>query len=213
MTLTVMQLLNPNLSAIDKQLSKTITESPNLFRNMPLVIDLQNLSDDTDINFPELNQSLREYGLIPVGVSNGDEQQLRAANHAGLGTLSSSSKSTTRTKARAQTKEIRPMIISQPVRSGQQIYAENTDLIILASVSNGAEILADRHIHVYGTLRGRALAGVKGDTDAKIFCQSLEAEMISIAGHYRLQDNFTVEAGIGPLHIQLDGEQISINAL
>ena len=78
-------------------------------------------------------------------------------------------------------------VITKPIRSGQQVYAEG-DLIILAQVSAGAEVLADGNIHVYGALRGRALAGVKGDTEARIFCKSMEAELVSIAGNFMLSD-------------------------
>ena len=80
-------------------------------------------------------------------------------------------------------------LITHPVRSGQQIYAAGGDLVVLSSVSPGAEVLADGNIHVYGTLRGRALAGVKGNRSARIFCQRLEAELISIAGHYKISED------------------------
>lgn len=79
-------------------------------------------------------------------------------------------------------------VITQPVRSGQQIYAKDADLIVLASVGTGAELLADGHIHVYGALRGRALAGIKGDTSARIFCSTLNAELVSIAGQYLMPE-------------------------
>lgn len=88
-----------------------------------------------------------------------------------------------RTNASAATR-----IITQPVRGGQQIYAEG-DLIILNTVSAGAEVLADGHIHIYGPLRGRALAGVHGNVEARVFCQSMEAELISIAGRYRVAED------------------------
>ena len=78
-------------------------------------------------------------------------------------------------------------VIMRPIRSGQQVYAEG-DLIVIASVGAGAEVLADGNIHVYGALRGRALAGVKGDVSARIFCKSMEAELVSIAGNFMLSD-------------------------
>lgn len=81
------------------------------------------------------------------------------------------------------------MIISEPVRSGRQIYAAGSDLVVIGAVSPGAELLADGSIHVYGALRGRALAGVGGDTNARIFCQSLDAELVSIAGLYRVSED------------------------
>jgi septum site-determining protein MinC len=80
-------------------------------------------------------------------------------------------------------------IVSTPVRSGQQIYAKDSDLIILAQVGQGAEVIADGNIHIYGTLRGRAIAGASGNSEARIFCQSLQAELISIAGVYQVSDD------------------------
>jgi septum site-determining protein MinC len=81
------------------------------------------------------------------------------------------------------------MLVTQPIRSGRRVYAHGTDLVVAAPVSSGAELIADGHIHVYGALRGRALAGVHGDESARIFCQSLEAELVSIAGAYRVRDD------------------------
>lgn len=104
-------------------------------------------------------------------------------------------------------------VISRPVRSGQQVYAQGGDLVIAASVSEGAEILADGNIHVYGTLRGRALAGVKGDTGARVFCQSLEAELISVAGQFVMHDTIKGECWKQPAHIYLDEETIHIEPL
>jgi len=82
-------------------------------------------------------------------------------------------------------------VIHQTVRSGQQVYASDGDLIIMASVSAGAEILADGNVHVYGALRGRALAGVKGDTSARIFCHKLDAELVSVAGQYKVSEDIS----------------------
>ncbi len=86
-----------------------------------------------------------------------------------------------------------PMVIRQPVRSGQMIYAEATDLVVLAPVNSGAEVIADGHVHIYSTLRGRAIAGARGMTDARIFCQRLDAEFVAISGAYLLSDDLPVE--------------------
>jgi septum site-determining protein MinC len=80
-------------------------------------------------------------------------------------------------------------IIDQPVRSGQRIYANGGDLIVMAQVSPGAEIMADGNIHVYGTLKGRALAGVQGNLEARIFCSDLQAQLIAIGGNYRTSES------------------------
>lgn len=83
-------------------------------------------------------------------------------------------------------------VISQPVRGGQQVYAEG-DLVLLAPVSAGAEVMADGHIHCYAPLRGRALAGVQGDVNARIFCRELSAELVAVAGHYRIADDLKAD--------------------
>ena len=104
-------------------------------------------------------------------------------------------------------------MISEPVRSGQQIYAPNGDLLVLAPVSHGAELLADGHIHIYGPLRGRALAGVTGDTEARIFCQSLEAELISIAGQYKISEDLEGDYWQQPVVVHLTEGHLQIRAL
>lgn len=104
-------------------------------------------------------------------------------------------------------------VVTRPVRSGQQIYAEGADLIVLAQVSEGAEVLADGNIHIYGSLRGRALAGVKGDESARIFCQNLEAELVSVAGNFVLQDALPKELLKKPVQISLKGEKVVVEAL
>jgi len=103
--------------------------------------------------------------------------------------------------------------ITRPVRSGQQIYAEGGDLIVLAPVSEGAEVLADGNIHIYGPLRGRALAGVHGDVSARIFCQHMDAELISVAGHFLLSDALGDSILRKPAQVSLDGNVLSVSAL
>lgn len=105
------------------------------------------------------------------------------------------------------------LMIRNPVRSGQRVYAQGGDLVVVTSISPGAELLADGHIHVYGALRGRALAGVSGNPEARIFCHSLEAELISIAGYWRVREDMP-EGLIGkPVQIALEGERLTIEPL
>lgn len=104
-------------------------------------------------------------------------------------------------------------VIQHPIRSGQQVYASDGDLIVLASVSAGAEILADGNIHVYGALRGRALAGVKGDTSARIFCHSLAAELVSIAGQYKISEDIDRNAINKPAQAYLEDDKLKFKPL
>lgn len=97
-----------------------------------------------------------------------------------------------------------PRVIDHPVRSGQQVYARGRDIVVLGAVGTGAEILADGDIHIYGALRGRALAGVQGDPQARIFCMALEAELVAVAGNYQVSERFETEARGRPAQISLD---------
>jgi septum site-determining protein MinC len=106
-----------------------------------------------------------------------------------------------------------PTIITRPVRSGQQVYAQGGELVILAQTGAGAELIADSNIHVYGPLRGRALCGVTGNTKARIFCRSLEAELVSVAGNYKQLEEIPAELKGKPAQIWLDGDKLIIEAL
>lgn len=106
-----------------------------------------------------------------------------------------------------------PLLVDKPVRSGQQIYARDTDLIVMGPIGPGAEVIADNNIHVYGPLRGRALCGVSGNTNTRIFCKSLEAELVSVAGSYRVLEEIPENLRGKPAQIWLDGEKLNIEPL
>ena len=106
------------------------------------------------------------------------------------------------------------LVVDKPLRSGQQVYARGGDLVVMAPVSAGAELLADGNIHVYGPLRGRALAGVKGDTRARIFCQQMGAEMLSVAGQYKTAEELRRDPLWGQsVQISLSGDVLNITRL
>ena len=106
-----------------------------------------------------------------------------------------------------------PVVVRQPVRGGQVIYAERSDLVVLAPVNPGAEVIADGHVHIYATLRGRAVAGAQGYAEARIFCQRLEAELVAVAGAYVMADDIPPERRGHPAQIYLDGGECRIAAL
>jgi septum site-determining protein MinC len=125
---------------------------------------------------------------------------------------SSSTETATKEESKAAPKLPATKIVKQTIRSGRQIYASG-DLVIIGSVSPGAEILADGNIHIYGTLRGRALAGVRGDQSAAIFCHSIQAELISIAGIYLLSEDLPADKIGGSVHIFLENEKLQIDLI
>lgn len=206
--LTSIQLLNPSLAPLSEQLDHKLQQAPKFFNNAPIVLDLQKVNrKNVFIDFMKLKKIIESKNLIPVGIKNGSAEQNIDAIAAGFAILQENVKESEREKEKKQSIPTESVVhhseeahirstskvITEPVRSGQQIYARGGDLIVLAPVGHGAELLADGHIHVYAPLRGRALAGVTGDHTARIFCQSLEAELISIAGSYQISEDIESE--------------------
>ncbi|WP_394221583.1 septum site-determining protein MinC [Alteromonas gracilis] len=173
----------------------------------------------------ELKPTINDLGLADVSQSKFTDSALRSqktSSTTNTGVDSPQTKQSEQTgNAPAQSEPaptvapvLKPAkVINRPVRSGQQVYAEGSDLVVTASVSEGAELLADGNIHVYGTLRGRALAGVKGNTGARVFCQSLDAELISIAGQFIMHETVKGECWKKPAQIYLEEETLRIEPL
>ena len=234
-TLPVIRLLAGSMEAVAEQLGAKVEQAPEFFRNTPVVIDLAALpAGARDVEFPVLVGLLRGYGMIPFGVRGGTKSQNAAAEAMELAILSETLSRVAKAKgaapeppqrARAETApdaardepQRRPSqgfnLVTRPVRSGQRIYAAGGDLSVVAAVSSGAELMADGNIHVYGPLRGRALAGMKGNAEARIFCQDLQAELVSVAGHYRISENFPPQLRGVPVQIYLDQKVLRIERL
>lgn len=218
LTLSVLRLLTADLPTLSQQLDAKINEAPGFFRNLPVLLDLEALAGQ-GVDFRGLITLLREHGMMPVGVRGTDAAQAAAASAAGLGQITAGGEAKARPEPAPRAEKAAPpapsagLIVRQPVRSGQQVYARGGDLVILASVSPGAEVLADGHIHVYGTLRGRALAGVQGNAEARIFCHALDAELVSIAGSYRISEKISENERGRPVQIYLNGDALCIEPL
>ena len=213
-TLTVLQPLTTDLILLGEQLADSVQKNPQFLKYAPVVINLSKINEqESSLDLQVLCQELRTHTLIPIGITNGTEQQYVVAKQLGLASLSASkldNSAVNKSPAKTALDSYQPpKIIRQTIRSGQQVYADGGDLIVIGSVSPGAELLADGNIHVYGTLRGRALAGIQGNQHANIFCQSLEAELISIAGYYQL--NADSEWQINQqAHVYLDENKLQI---
>lgn len=215
-TFTVLQLLSNNRDLFVQQLDDLIEKAPRFFDKTPIVLDCSALHE-TDFDLQSFCQYMREHNLLPVAVQGVTPFLETVAQCQGLAVLHASSShdkplfDDIQDDHAATHESIKSKLLTTPVRSGQQVVSKGGDLVITASVSHGAELLADGNIHVYGALRGRALAGISGDRQARIFCQSLEAELVSIAGFYRLSD--AIEPHAGPCQIYLQDEHIHIESL
>jgi len=225
-TLPVIRLLGVDMDQVAAQIGAKVEQAPDFFRNTPVVIDLTGLPDEAgEVQFPLLVGLLRGYGMIPFGVRGGSPAQHTAAEAMELAILGDAlvrrmgGPAAGKAKAGPAEPEAGPAggsaftLITRPVRSGQRIYAAGGDLSVVAPVSAGAELMADGNVHVYGPLRGRALAGMKGDTDARIFCQDLQAELVSVAGHYRVSENIPNELKGFPVQIFLDQKVLRIEKI
>ncbi len=225
-TLSILQLQNNDLNQLNQQLGEKIKLAPKFFQHAPVVVDLQKLDPQKQpIDFMALNKILRDHHLIPVGVRGTDEATQAMAQNAGFATMIDApelAESKEKTKKTAEAEAIPASLlperkgsrlITQPIRSGQQIYAQGGDLVVVSSVSPGAELLADGNIHVYGTLRGRALAGINGDEKARIFCQQLEAELVSIAGQYKIFEDADNQQHKGATQLHLENGQLIISSM
>lgn len=209
----VFELIQYDLALIDKQLIATTQKAPDFFRGSGVVIDLCKLNSHVIIEFNHLITLLKKYGITPIGIYGGTPAQQNLAHtfHLPLLNLSRTiNKETQTTTTGNHTK-----LVTQPIRSGMQIYAKNGDLIITGQVSSGAELLADGHIHIYGCLRGRALAGINGNESARIFCRALDAELISIAGYYLTREEYAslTFAENSLLQIYLENDKLKIEPL
>jgi septum site-determining protein MinC len=201
-TLPVLKLLSPDMDKVAHLLRLKIHQAPDFFHNAPVVIDLHEMATSDGLDFFALLTLLRSLALVPVGIRGGNEAHHRAAQALNLAVLADPKNDAAKTAPHDPAKPpVSSRLVTHPVRSGQRIYAAGADLIVLSQVSPGAEIMADGNIHVYGTLRGRALAGVKGDQQSRIFCMDLQAELISIAGHYRISESLDDSARGKPVQV------------
>jgi septum site-determining protein MinC len=203
--LVALLLKSADLQQLGHELHERFGDIPEFFDNDPLVIDLSPLREG-EVDFRALVDMLRPYRVVPVAVKGGNEQQMAAALEVGLAAANDVvSGAPALTPALSQReREEQPkaepsvvqapiptsaLVIDKPLRSGQQVYARGRDLVVLSMVNPGAEVIADGHIHVYAPLRGKAIAGARGDADARILTLCLEPELVSIAGVYRTSEN------------------------
>ena len=229
LSLIVVSLKTNDLEALAGDLAGRFGTAADTFDGDPVAIDLAQVSAVTDpIDFGALSELLRKFRMTPVVARGGSVEQMAAARAAGLAVASAGG-------ARSAPVEIAPepvaagpvvepgpppapapvtMFVDKPLRSGQRVYAKGGDLVVLAVVSFGAEVIADGNVHVYAPLRGRAIAGAQGDTEARIFSACMEAQLISIAGLYRAGDG-AVPAGLRgkPAQVRLEGEKLVLEAL
>ena len=202
--LSVLTCKELSISSLQHQLNQKLAQAPAFFHQAPIILNVTNCHQAPD--FSGIKQLFTDLKLVLVGVcgANADIKQL--AHKAGLATLqlgkdarpaaANKEELVVSTAAKEEPVDANDAnfamdskVVEHTVRSGQQIYAKGVDLIVRGTVGAGAEVIADGNIHIYGTLRGKAIAGASGDKSKRIYCYNLQAELISIAGNYWLSDS------------------------
>ncbi len=217
-------------------LAERVADAPGFFDNDPVLIDLALVREAEDaIDFAAIVAVLREHRTLPVAVRGGSPAQMESARAAGLAAVPDAppARAEAAPGPQVQVQEVirevvhevevvrevpvagpGTVVIDKPLRSGQQVYARGADLVVMAVVSFGAEVIADGNIHVYAPLRGRAIAGARGNTEARIFSTCMEPQLVSIAGIYRTTETALPDDIAGkPAQVRLEGEKLIIEPL
>ncbi len=216
--LNVLRLSVTDIQQISELLQSKMVNSPQLFRDSPIILDCAGLGKKcVKLAFDELYTVVRDIGFIPVGVRNAPGDCIKKIKQSGWAVMRSS-KSTNKVEKGTISGQItqtdkKVEVVNRPLRSGQQVYAPQGDVVVLHQTSAGSEILADGSVHVYGALRGRVLAGVNGAESARIFCQSLEADLVAIAGCYQLLDDADTDLKGQPAMIRLENGRLIFEPL
>lgn len=224
-------LKTADLDVLAEALDAQLADSPDFFEQEPVVIDLSLLQDTdepAEINFSALRALLARHQTQPIAVRGGNDDQNAAARAAGLSLAAMPVTPAPRGPApqaepATETPQIvrevpvpsnGTLVIDKPLRSGQQVYARGGDVIVTAVVSFGAEVIADGNIHVYAPLRGKAIAGARGNTEARIYSTCLEAQLVAIAGIYRTNEVPLPADVLGrSAQIRLDGKKLVIDPI
>ena len=231
-----------DVARMSTEMRERVARAPKLFGRAAVIVDFGGLAGSPDVATARaLLDGLREAGVLPVALAYGSSDneklsvelglpllakfraQYESADVVPVGAASAASPSQKIAAEAAPTKAETPvkvvpggepgLIQSTPVRSGQQVYAENRDLTVLTTVGAGAEVIADGSVHIYGALRGRALAGAQGNEKARIFCRAFHAELVAIAGNYKVLEDIPKELHGKAVQVWLEKEELKIAAL
>ena len=220
------------------EMRERVQRAPNLFTRAAVILDFGGLNQaPSQASAQALVDGLRSAGVLPVALAYGTKEIEALSQQLGLPLLAKFRAQYERTDAApstvappqpapphaAEPPQLAPaaaaataspgLIQTAPVRSGQQVYAEQRDLTVLTTVGAGAEVLADGSIHIYGALRGRALAGAQGNVEARIFCREFHAELVSVAGQYKVFEDIPAELRGKPVQVWLEHGQIKLVAM
>lgn len=219
LTLVALTLQSLDLALLEQAIAQRTADAPGLFDHEAVVVDLAAVRDAVEpLRADELLALLRRHGLLAVAARGGSPEQMAALREAGLPAVETAPRTPAEPSptvvAAPVAVPLPTLVIERPLRSGQQVYARGGDLVVLAAVSFGAEVIADGSIHVYGPLRGRAMAGAGGDAAARVYSTCMEPQLIAIAGTYRTTETPLPDAVRGKAaYARLDGNALNVEPL
>ncbi|MDX1396945.1 MAG: septum site-determining protein MinC [Oceanospirillum sp.] len=213
LTVTSLELNSADCSSIERELQQQTRRAPAFFHQTPVILAFDRLEQDS-VALEMIVDVCKRNGLIPIAVRCSQDTIKKSAWALGLGWFPPQAdrrlKEVAREKGCPNRKPTR--IVRGTVRSGQQVYADCADLVVIGSVNEGAEVIADGNIQVWGSLRGRAIAGAQGDLEARVLCQQIRAELVSIAGTFQTFDAYTwPEDSELPVEVRLENEALVIS--
>jgi septum site-determining protein MinC len=218
MGLVQVRIRSTDPGAILDELTGRIATAPQFFRRTAVCLDLGALKSAPDVaEVRTVIDAIRRAGMLVIGLAGGAAEIEAVANGLSLPVLSgfraprlpvADVPPAQPAAAPTEPADSATLIQHQTVRSGQRIYARNRDLIVTAGIGAGAEVMADGCLHIYGALRGRAMAGARGQLSARVFCQEFHAELVSIAGVFRVFETIPTELAGNPVQAWLAGEEL-----
>jgi septum site-determining protein MinC len=236
--LAQMRIRSIDADTVQAQLTARVAAAPALFERAALCLDLSSLDQDISASeLRAVLGAIRSTGLLPVGLAHGTAAIEALARELDLPVLTQFRAQQSYGAAVSAVKSPKPaapapapapapaapapapapveeliatpaLMHHRPVRSGQRIYARHRDLVVTSAVGAGAEVMADGCVHIYGTLRGRAMAGVRGEVSARVFCQAFNAELVSVAGVFRVFETIPPDLAGKPVQAWLDGDDL-----
>ncbi|KUJ72001.1 septum site-determining protein MinC [Thiomicrospira sp. WB1] len=216
LSLTVLKLYDDRFDATRDALAQKIDQAPDFFVGIPVVLEPQvPLADATYLAL--LVEFLHQKRMIPIGIRTEDEQIKEQAEYAGLAVFPNTPDKPSRpnrSSERGNETEAglkSALMISGSVRSGQQVYAKDRDVVVMGSINPGAEVVADGHVHVMGTVMGKVFAGSSGETTARIFANRLNPELVCIAGMYQLSEDIDERFKTGFMEVRLENDKLVFN--
>lgn len=215
LSLSVLKVYSDDIALVKSQLEQSIAQAPDFFNGLPVVIEPETEGFEP-MFLALLVDFLHQHQMVPIGVRTSQAVIREQAQYAGLAVfepVARAAEENTKTSSSNASADQGALMIEGAIRSGRQVYAQGRDLIVKGTVNPGAEVVADGHVHIYGSVKGKVFAGSAGNAQARIYAQNLDAEMVCIAGMYQMSEDIKPEYKQGWVEVSLRNDRLVFNKL